>query len=282
MTTPSTPTVGSTSPTELPGSAHSSSNPTPSTPPVVPNWPVLSLIERRILGVLCEKSKTTPQVYPLSLNALTTGCNQKSNRDPIMELTENQVENILDQLMRKKLVAIVQSSRVDRWKHELYDLLKVNKLEMAIITELLLRDMQTEGELRAHTARFEPVGSLDDLRKALKPLLERRLVFYASGEKERGAVLTHGFRPPEETAKLSSGILSKAPSSGQSLVVPHEEMQYSSPSKEFEKVAIAPMKDEIDSLRSELKQLQLQMAGLQKDFLQLRQDWEDWITKPTT
>src|SRR5580765_7833722 len=147
-------------------------NPTP------PNWPVLTMSERRVLGVLVEKAKTTPDVYPMSLNSLMTGSNQKSNRDPLMNLSEEDVENTLAGLQPKGYVTRIQGGRVERWRHNLYDQWAVNKVELAILAELLLRGPQTEGELRQRASRMEPIDDLEALRTALKPLTERRLTLF--------------------------------------------------------------------------------------------------------
>src|SRR5947209_9491503 len=166
-------------------------------------WPVLSLHERRVLGVLVEKAKTTPVAYPMSLNSLVTGCNQKSNRDPVLNLSEDDVEQALRGCQQKGLaIRITGSGRVERWRHNLYETLRVGKVELAVLAELLLRGPQTEGELRGRAARMEAVEDLDALRAVLKPLAERRLVVYLSPENRRGTVLTHGFHAAPELEKL--------------------------------------------------------------------------------
>src|SRR5690349_13573665 len=119
---------------------------TPPEPP--PAWPILTLQERRVLGVLVEKAKTTPDGYPLSLNALVTGCNQKSNRDPVTSLSDVEVEEVLDGLGKKGLTTRITGGRVDRWKHNLYEAWRAGKVELAVLAELLLRGPQSEGELR--------------------------------------------------------------------------------------------------------------------------------------
>jgi uncharacterized protein YceH (UPF0502 family) len=165
--------------------------------------PVLESVERRVLGVLIEKAKTTPDAYPLSLNALVTGCNQKSNRDPVLNLSDAEVENALSGLQKKSLVNRLQGSgRVERWRHIAYETWKVDKVELAILSELLLRGPQTEGELRGRASRMEPIDDLDQLRVILKRLTERRLVVYLTPEGRRGTVLTHGLHPPAELDRL--------------------------------------------------------------------------------
>jgi uncharacterized protein YceH (UPF0502 family) len=167
-----------------------------------PAAPVLNLAERRILGVLVEKAKTTPDAYPLSVNALVTGCNQKSNRDPVLNLSEVDVEEALVSAQQKGLAIKITGGRVVRWRHALYEALRVDKIELAVLAELLLRGPQTEGELRARAARMEPIADLDALRAVLRPLVERRLVVYLSPEGRRGTILTHGFHAPDELEGL--------------------------------------------------------------------------------
>src|SRR4051794_31787465 len=123
-------------------------------------WPVLDLKERRVLGVLVEKAKTTPDAYPMSLNALVTGCNQKSNRDPILFLSEDDVEYTLTRLQKAGLVMKITGGRVERWRHLLYESWNVDKVDLAILGELLLRGPQTEGELRTRASRMEPIDDL--------------------------------------------------------------------------------------------------------------------------
>lgn len=174
----------------------------PSAPDAPATWPILSMHERRVLGVLVEKAKTTPDAYPLSINALVTGCNQKSNRDPIMDLTEDDVEEALLGCQQKGLALKITGGRVVRWRHYLYETWKVNKVELAVLGELLLRGPQTEGELRSRASRMEPIDDLDALRAVLRPLAERRLIVYLTPEGRRGTVLVHGFLAPEDLERL--------------------------------------------------------------------------------
>jgi uncharacterized protein YceH (UPF0502 family) len=101
----------------------------------VESWPPLDVFDRRILGVLIEKAKTTPEYYPLTLNALVTGSNQKSNRDPIMNLDEFQVENAIKSCIQKGIVSLVKGGRVDRWQHHLYEKWNLSKRDMSILGE---------------------------------------------------------------------------------------------------------------------------------------------------
>lgn len=151
----------------------------------------LEAYQRRVLGVLVEKAKTTPDAYPLSLNALRTGCNQKSNRFPKMELDEDQIERTLDSLRAKGAITVVQGdSRVERFRHRMYDWLGVEKAELAVVAELLLRGAQTVGDLRGRAARMEPIAGMSELRPILDSLVAKGLVQYLSPP-GRGAVVAH-------------------------------------------------------------------------------------------
>ncbi len=166
-------------------------------------WPVLPRNERRVLGVLVEKAKTTPDVYPLTLNALVTGCNQKSNREPVLHLKDTEVDEALAGLKKKELVQqLLGGGRTDRFKHLLYEAWNVDKVQLAILAELLLRGAQTEGELRGRASRMEPIPDLDALRGQLRLLAERGLIVYLGPEGRRGTSVTHGFCSAEELERL--------------------------------------------------------------------------------
>jgi uncharacterized protein YceH (UPF0502 family) len=179
-----------------------SSEPQPAASASATPWPVLDLRERRVLGVLVEKAKTTPDAYPLSVNALVAGCNQKSNREPVLNLSEPEAEEALARCQKKGLALKITGGRVVRWRHNLYEAWHVDKVDLAVLAELLLRGPQTEGELRTRASRMEPVDDLDALRKYLRPLVGRGLVVYLTPEERRGAMLTHGFHDPQELARL--------------------------------------------------------------------------------
>jgi len=165
-------------------------------------WPVLSALERRVLGVLVEKAKTTPDTYPLSMNSLVTGCNQKSNREPLLNVSDLEVEEALTRAQKKGLAVKITGGRVERWRHILYEAWRVEKVELAVLAELLLRGPQTVGELRTRASRMEPIADLDALRPVLSELAKRRLVVPLTPEGRRGNVVTHGFHEPEELERL--------------------------------------------------------------------------------
>ena len=148
----------------------------------------------------------------MSLNAITTACNQKSNRDPVTDYDEDKVEATLDTLQRSGLVMKMTGGRVDRWRHLLYEAWnQPSKVEMAVLAELLLRGPQTEGDLRGRASRMDEIKDLDELRGLLKGLAARNLVVYLTPP-GRGAVVTHGFHSPEELekARAAGGAIASA------------------------------------------------------------------------
>ena len=137
--------------------------------------PVLSHVEARVLGALIEKDITTPDYYPLSLNALINACNQKSNRDPVMNLGENAVRDALLSLSEKGLAGRVSSadSRVPKYEHRLQEAFNLPRAETAVLCVLLLRGAQTPGELRGRTERMHRFEELSDVHSALQRLIQR-------------------------------------------------------------------------------------------------------------
>jgi uncharacterized protein len=134
----------------------------------------LNPIEARVLGCLLEKERTTPEYYPLSLNALTNACNQKSNRRPVLLLEEGSVREAADGLREKKLAMMFHGAdaRVPKFKHTLENLFELEPGERAILCELLLRGPQTPGELRSRCERMHPFENLAAVESALQSLLD--------------------------------------------------------------------------------------------------------------
>jgi uncharacterized protein len=149
----------------------------------------LDPIEQRVVGCLVEKELSTPDVYPLTLNALVAACNQTSNRDPVSRLSPGDVEAALLRLMADLLVWRDRGSRALRWKHSFDDKLGLRQPGFkAVLAELLLRGAQTPGELRARTPRMHEFVELAEVEQALRGLAERRLVEELprqAGQKER-------------------------------------------------------------------------------------------------
>jgi uncharacterized protein YceH (UPF0502 family) len=132
----------------------------------------LSPNEARVLGALVEKEITTPDYYPMTLNALTAACNQKSNRDPVFVLSENDVIQAFDEARKKSLVRMVEAgaSRVPKYRHRLAETLQLTLPQLAILSELLLRGAQTLGELRSRAERMHPFSSLTEVEAVLSEL----------------------------------------------------------------------------------------------------------------
>ncbi len=173
----------------------------PSVPPQR-RWQPLCAVDRRVAGVLAEKAKTTPDIYPMSLNAIGAGCNQKSNRLPLVQLEPSEVEESLDRLRALGAVGLVEGyGRVQKYRHYLYEWLGVDKVELAVMTELLLRGDQTVGELRGRAARMEPIADLAALRPVLDSLKAKGLVVALTPE-GRGHVVTHALYKPRELETL--------------------------------------------------------------------------------
>lgn len=247
---------------------------------VPPRWQPLPPVERRVLGVLIEKAKTTPDNYPLSLVALCNGCNQKSNRDPQMSLHEDEVQTALEHLRERGAVVFVEGSgRVEKYRHLAYEWLGVNKAELAVMCELLLRGPQTEGQLRAHVERMEPMPDLAALRLVLADLKARRLVLPLTSE-GRGHVVCHALYPAEELAQLrahygaaGAGSASEAASETAaarpqavaatapepiSQVPPHERAPEPAASAEIAQLAseLAALRVDVDNLRATCHRIQ--------------------------
>jgi uncharacterized protein YceH (UPF0502 family) len=220
------------------------------------SWPVLSIHERRVLGVLVEKAKTTPDAYPLSLNALVTGSNQKSNRDPLLALSEADVETALQEAQQKELVTRIQGGRVEKWRHNLYELWHVNKVELAVLAELLLRGPQTEGELRGRASRMEPIADLETLRGVLRPLAERGLTVFLGPEGRRGTLITHGFHASQELESLRAAQPAEADT----------DTPYTAAA---ERVDSPPRENDLAELRAELASLRQQLDHMQAHLSQL-------------
>jgi uncharacterized protein YceH (UPF0502 family) len=187
----------------------------------------LSAIEARVVGCLIEKEITTPDQYPLSLNALTNACNQKTNRDPVLELTEAAVQQAVDGLMKKYLVSDKSAGyggRVTKYKHRFcnteFGSFKLSKQELGIICVLLLRGAQTPGELRSRTNRLCDFADAAQVESTLKGLMERedgpfiaRLPRAPGARESRYAHLFSGMiesvpdtPDPEEFAAAGTGI----------------------------------------------------------------------------
>jgi len=134
---------------------------------------ILTDIETRVLGSLIEKQVTTPEYYPLTLNALTLACNQKNNRYPVTAYTENQVSDAVESLREKNLAYVFygSTSRVPKYKHVMPEVMHLNHAEVAVMCVLMLRGAQTLGELRGNASRLHEFSSLEEIEQTLNGLI---------------------------------------------------------------------------------------------------------------
>jgi uncharacterized protein YceH (UPF0502 family) len=166
--------------------------------------PSLSLLEARVLGVLVEKQRTVPDTYPLTLNALVSGCNQKSSRDPVLSATEAEVQAALDRLRGLTLVIESSGGRVMRYSHNVERVLQLPSQSVALVAALALRGPQTAGELRINCERLHRFADISSVEAFLTELAERpagALVVeqarQAGARESRWAHLLSGTPPPE-------------------------------------------------------------------------------------
>lgn len=212
-------------------------------------WKPLTRIQRRVAGVLVEKSKTTPDIYPMTINAIKTGSNQKSNRSPQMDLREEQVDDVLYELRHMGAVIEVHSGgRVPKFKHQLYEWLGVEKVELAVMAELLLRGEQTLGDLRARASRMDRIEGIEGLRPIIDSLIQKKLVV-ALTPPGRGQVVTHNLYQPDELERLISQYRDHG----------------SGEPEQVTPVASAPAQDDrMNELSREIQQLRQTVEGLQQ------------------
>lgn len=215
----------------------------------------LNSIEVRVLGSLVEKELTTPEYYPLSLNSLTNACNQKSNRDPVMALTEEEVVRALDSLRFKQLSVIsADGGRVPKYRHLLAEILGLVPAEQSVLCELLLRGPQTVGELRTRCERMHPFGDLSAVEEVLRELMEREsphiaLMARQPGRKEgRYAQL---FSELPESAE--EGAETAAPEAARQRVMVENER-------------ILKLEEEVAALRTEVANFRQSMEEFRKQF----------------
>ena len=171
---------------------------------------ILTDIETRVLGALVEKQVTTPEYYPLTLNALTLACNQKNNRHPVTAYTESQVSIAVETLREKNLAYVFygSTSRVPKYKHVMPEVLHLNNAEVALMCVLMLRGPQTPGELRGNASRLHEFAGLDEIEQTLNALISRdddplvvRLPRQAGQKEVRFAQLLSGEVPVEAVAE---------------------------------------------------------------------------------
>jgi uncharacterized protein YceH (UPF0502 family) len=211
---------------------------------------VLNDIEVRVLASLIEKSMTTPEYYPLSLNALTNACNQKSNREPVVTFDETSVVRALDSLREKQLVVLSVSSRVPKYAEIFVDTRKLVKREAALLMALMLRGPQTIGELRGRTERVYRFKDLAEVEATLDELRDSGYITKlprVAGRKE------------PRFAHLLAGAV---------------EIEAESPGLEAATVAVQAENERIAALEEEVQRLRHKFDGLQNEFEKFRKQFE--------
>lgn len=224
----------------------------------LPKWRPLNSTQRRVLGVLVEKAKTTPEAYPLTVNALVTGSNQKSNREPKMDLSADEVDTALEQLREMEAVGEIHNSgRTLKYRHHLYEWLGVEAAELAVVAELLLRGAQTVGDLRARAARMAKIPGLDELRPILDALEQKGLVVFLTPP-GRGQIVTHNLYPQKELEEVRRAARLRGPTRPEPATpAPRAAASPNPPSDEM-----AALRREIQEIREELKQVRQDVSDL--------------------
>jgi uncharacterized protein YceH (UPF0502 family) len=164
----------------------------------------LTRLQRRVLGTLVEKAFTTPDQYPMTVKGLMTGCNQKSNRDPITEYSEGEVADALEQLRELGLVAEVftDGGRTTRFRHYMRLKFDFSDAQLGIVCELLLRGRQQPGELRTRASRMVRIESQEQLRTELQGLLSKGFLQASGALERRGVEVDHAWYLPKENMQI--------------------------------------------------------------------------------
>ena len=214
----------------------------------------LNDVEVRVLGCLIEKELTTPEYYPLTLNSLTNACNQKSNRDPLMALTEENIVRALDSLRFKQLVVLsADSGRVPKYRHILAEKMGLMPAEQAILCELLVRGPQTVGELRTRGERMHPFGDVTAVDEVLQELMVRETPLITLLPRQPG-------RKEGRYAQLFSGIPEMSEESPENRPEPARQRVLA------ENERITKLEEEVTALRGEVTILQQMMAEFKAQF----------------
>ncbi|HEX8814452.1 MAG TPA: YceH family protein [Terriglobales bacterium] len=210
----------------------------------------LNEVEIRVLGALIEKDITTPDYYPLSLNALVNACNQKNNRDPVMNLDENAVRDALSSLQEKRLAGPAggADSRVTKYEHRAQEVFNFGRQETAVMCVLLLRGPQTPGELRGRTERMFRFETLDDVQSTLQKLMQR----------EPALVKMLARQPGTKEARYAQ-LLGGDMHGVEAAPAPHA-------AANSDDSRVARLEDEVAELRREVADLKQELAGFRKQF----------------
>lgn len=226
--------------------------PTPSPQPLSKN-------ARRVLGVLVEKAKTTPDNYPLSLAGIVSGSNQKSNRAPLTQFDDDDVLLALDELRDAGAVREVQGNgRVTKYRHAAYEWMGVDAAEVAVMTELLLRGPQTAGELRSRASRMHAFDELSMVQSVLNALIEKQLVESLTPP-GRGQTFAHKLYPPEERQYLEAKLEKEAASEIKAKPAASPASSHSG----ADMSAVQRLIERLDSLNDRIEELETRLEKLE-------------------
>jgi uncharacterized protein len=212
---------------------------------------VLDPFEIRVLAVLAEKEATTPDNYPMSLNAITNGCNQLSSRDPVMQLSDETVQEVLQSLMQRKYVSGVTQAgaRVIKYEHRMRVKWSLEQDKLAVLTVLMLRGLQTAGEIRTRSGRLHEFKSVADVETCLQFLIDKY---------------------PPIVARLALAPGTKEPRYGQLLggdaALAQAESSFGTASPSAQGSRVGQLEQEVAGLRSEIEALKSQFEEFKKQF----------------
>ena len=213
----------------------------------------LDAVEIRVLGCLLEKEQTTPDAYPLSVNALVGACNQKSNRDPVMRLSAGDVEATLDRLHAEVMVWPVEGARTRKWRHSLDRKWELTPEKRAVLTVLLLRGAQTSGEIRARTERMHSFGDKGQVQEVLDGLATRGVPL----------VIRLPHLPGHKEARYAQ-LLSGTPEAEAAAV--QQDRQPIQISATEDARHIAELQETVASLEARITALETELAGFRRQF----------------
>ncbi len=210
----------------------------------------------RVLGSLVEKQVTTPEYYPLTLNALTLACNQKNNRNPVTEFDETTVAQALESLREKNLTYVFHgsSSRVPKYKHVMPEVMHLNQKELAIMCVLMLKGPQTTGELRGSASRLYEFSGLQEVEETL----------YALSSREPESLVVRLSRQPGQKETRFAHLLAGEPSVEQ--VAEPEDRQRPTRTSRNEPERMTKLEQEVEALSTELERLRQQFEEFRKQF----------------
>lgn len=219
------------------------------------NTNLLDAFEVRVLAVLAEKEATTPDNYPLSLNALVNGCNQLSSRDPVMAISENTVLDVLDRLAQKKLVSVINQAgaRVAKYEHRMRIKWMLEQDKLAVLAILMLRGLQTAGEIRSRAGRLHEFGSVEQVESCLEFLIDKY---------------------PPLVARLTRAPGTKEPRYAHLLSGEDVLEQQEAAATFASNLAATPQRDRISSLEAEVSLLREQLSELKQQFEQFQKQFE--------